>query len=88
MGVYIRIEIIIVLDSKLSDITKSSYKEDDEPRPCHIHKYNWTSLDGKTHNQIDHIVIDWRWHSSIPDVQSFGEADCDTDQYLKGKVTD
>jgi hypothetical protein len=22
-----------------------------------IHKYNWTSSDGKIHNQIDHILI-------------------------------
>jgi len=27
-----------------------------------IHKYNWTSPDGKTHNQIDHILGDRRWH--------------------------
>ena len=25
-----------------------------------IHKYAWTSHDGKTHNQIDHILIDRR----------------------------
>ena len=29
-----------------------------------IHKYTWTSLDGKTHNQTDHTLIDRRWHSS------------------------
>jgi hypothetical protein len=23
-----------------------------------IHKYTWTSADGKTHSQIDHILID------------------------------
>jgi hypothetical protein len=53
-----------------------------------IHKYTWTSPDGKTHSQIDHIVIDWRWHSSMPDVRSFGGADCDTDHYLEEKVSD
>jgi len=46
-----------------------------------IHKYTWTSHDGKTHNQIDHVVIDKRWHSSVLDVQSFRGADCDTDHY-------
>ena len=48
-----------------------------------IHKYTWTSSpEWKTHNQIDHILIDRRWHSSILDVRRFGGADCDTDYYL------
>jgi len=33
-----------------------------------IHKYTWTSLDGKAHKQTDHISVDRRWYSSILDV--------------------
>ena len=47
-----------------------------------IHKHTWTSPDGKIHSQIDNILIDRRWHSSILDVRSFRGADCDTDHYL------
>ena len=47
-----------------------------------IHKYTWTSLDSKTHNQIDHVLIDRRWHSSVLDVRSSRGADFDTDHYL------
>ena len=52
-----------------------------------IHRYIWTSPDGKTHNQIHHVLIDRRWHSSVLDVRSFRRTDCDTDHYLViGKV--
>jgi hypothetical protein len=47
-----------------------------------IYKYIWNSPDGQTHKQIDHILIDKRWHSSILDVQSFRGADSVTDHYL------
>jgi hypothetical protein len=46
-----------------------------------IHKFTWTSPDGKMHNQID-ILIDRRWYSSILDVRPFRRTDCDTDHYL------
>jgi hypothetical protein len=33
-----------------------------------ICKFTWTTPDGKTHNQIDHIFIYRRQHSNVPDV--------------------
>jgi hypothetical protein len=47
-----------------------------------IHKYNGTSPDGKTYNQIDHVLVDRRRHSNVLDVRSFRAADFYTDHYL------
>jgi hypothetical protein len=37
---------------------------------------------GKTHNQINHILIDRRRHSCTLDVRLFRAADSNTDHYL------
>jgi hypothetical protein len=49
---------------------------------CNIHKYTWTSPDGKIHNQTDHVMIYKRQHSNILDIQSSRGDDCDTDHYM------
>ena len=41
--------------------------------------YTWTYHDGQTQNQIDHILIDRRWHLKMLNVQRFRGAECDTD---------
>jgi endonuclease/exonuclease/phosphatase family metal-dependent hydrolase len=54
-----------------------------------IHKHICTTTDGKTHNQIDHILRNKKWYSNIVDVQSFRGADSDTDHYpVVAKVID
>jgi ribosomal protein L24E len=47
-----------------------------------IQKYAWTSPYRKTHSQIDHILIDRRWHSSILDVRPSRGSDCNTYHYV------
>jgi hypothetical protein len=47
-----------------------------------INKYNWTSPGGKTHNEMDRILVDRQRHSNVLDVRSFRAADCDSDRYL------
>jgi hypothetical protein len=47
-----------------------------------IHKYSYMSPEGKSHNQIDHILVDRPVHSSVINVRLFRAADYDTDHYL------
>lgn len=47
-----------------------------------IHKRTWVSSDGKTWNQIDHILIDTRHASNCLDVQSLRRADANSDHFL------
>jgi len=47
-----------------------------------ILKYTWTSPAGKTRTQIDHKLIDRKWHANILDVRPLSGADCDTDHCL------
>jgi len=47
-----------------------------------IHKHTWTSPDGITHNQIDHVLVCKRKQSIIIDIRSLRGANCDTDHYL------
>jgi hypothetical protein len=54
-----------------------------------IHKHIWTSPKGNTYNQIDHVLVGRKRHSSILDVRSFRGADCDTDHYsIVAKIRD
>jgi hypothetical protein len=45
-----------------------------------IHKHTWTSPDGKSHNQINHILVDRRRHSNVLDARSFRAADCEINE--------
>jgi hypothetical protein len=51
-------------------------------RHCNIHKYTWTSPDGKTHSKIENILVDRQRHSNVFDVRSLRAADCGSDHYL------
>jgi hypothetical protein len=47
-----------------------------------IHKGTWRSPDGKTCNQIDHVIIDKRAATNILDVRTYRGANSDSDHYL------
>lgn len=43
---------------------------------------DWSSPDGRTYNQIDHILISKRNASSVMNVRTYRGADCDSDHFL------
>ncbi|XP_062570395.1 uncharacterized protein LOC134232444 [Saccostrea cucullata] len=47
-----------------------------------IHKTTWNSPDGHTKNQIDHVIINKRWRSSLLDVVAKQGADMGSDHSL------
>ena len=47
-----------------------------------IHKLTWKSPDGRTVNQIDHVVINNKWRRSLKDVHTCRGADAGSDHYL------
>jgi endonuclease/exonuclease/phosphatase family metal-dependent hydrolase len=47
-----------------------------------IHKGTWRSPDGRTVNQIDHVLIDQRHRTNLFDVRRFRGANADTNHYL------
>lgn len=46
-----------------------------------IHKRTWTSPDHRTHNQIDHVLIEKRGVSSVMNVGTYRGANCESDHY-------
>ncbi|XP_048743177.2 craniofacial development protein 2-like [Ostrea edulis] len=47
-----------------------------------IHKLTWKSPDGRTTNQIDHMIINNKWRRSLYDVKVYRGADVNGDHYL------
>lgn len=81
MRVYMRMVMILMLECKLCHIKKLALKGTMFPH-WKIFKWNLDFSDEKTHSEIDHIVVDRIWHSSILDVGFFRRANCDTDHSL------
>jgi endonuclease/exonuclease/phosphatase family metal-dependent hydrolase len=50
------------------------------PQKCTLG--TWRTPDGKTENQIDHILIEVRHKTDMMDVRSYGGANIGSDHYL------
>ena len=58
-------------------LVKSTYFEHKD-----IQKYKWISQDGRTLNQIDHVLVNRRGHTNIMDIKSYRRAEGDTKYQL------
>ena len=47
-----------------------------------IHKYTWTSPNGHTTNQIDHVAVKRKYRRSVQDVRTMRGADISSDHEL------
>jgi hypothetical protein len=77
----VHIRIVMIVNSEICYMKNLVVKGNMFPHR-NIHHYTWTSPDVQTHNQIDHMLVDRRQHSSILVVPSFSRAGCNTDHYL------
>ena len=47
-----------------------------------IHKTTWISPDGRTRNQIDHVLINKQFRNLVEDTRVYRSADLGSDHYL------
>lgn len=52
-----------------------------------MYKHNWIAPNGKHKSQIDNVVIDKRFKSSINSVRMYRGVNGDTDHYLVDKLS-
>jgi len=70
-------ERLITFTISIKPLVKSMYFEHKD-----IHRYTCVSPNGKTLNQIDHVLVDIRRHTNIMNVRSYRGAEGHTDHQL------